>query len=252
MKNCRRSTTIALAIAALFSLVTQPAALGRAQHDAGVYVNVDIDGIGPARVDALKALPSVRWWIELDRQLLVHGSRHVLAELSGFRFREVDRSIDPSELCVLYGRGAGEAGVPVLASGGRCAVISASPDQRERLTHLFDHEGCGRVPHADNAIRPLVPNSVLAHQAANSPASAAKADFDVAIQALVDAVDPVRWRNDVQTLGTYNRYTRGSGNLAARDWLVAQFQALPGLTVTTPNFTCPVEAERRPTTSSQR
>jgi len=41
---------------------------------------------------------------------------------------------------------------------------------------------------------------------------------------------------DVTTLSGFNRYTHGPQIDQARDWLVNQFDAMPGLTVTTPSF----------------
>jgi hypothetical protein len=85
-----------------------------------------------------------------------------------------------------------------------------------------------------------VPNLVLARQAANDRPRAASVEvangFDVPVQQLVDSVDGSRWFADVQTLGGWNRYTRGTQITAARDWLVSQFQAMPGLTVETQSF----------------
>ena len=49
-------------------------------------------------------------------------------------------------------------------------------------------------------------------------------------------VDGDRWFADVVVLASYNRYTHGPGIHGARDWLVSQFQSLPGLQVTTSSF----------------
>jgi hypothetical protein len=212
-----------------------------AQSTGKIYANVDIDRIGHERLEALKALPGLEWWVELDRELLACLDREALPALAaGYRYRVVAEDADPSELCVFYGRGARKSGATVLAKGGRAAVLLASPAERARLEH--DDHGHEDVPHAaHNTVAPFTPNAVLAHQAANDPQvrGAGAASFDVAVQALVDSVNGPRWHADVATLGGFNRWTRGSGIAAARDWLVSQFQAMPGLTVTTQTFTVP-------------
>jgi hypothetical protein len=212
----------------------------RPQGTGTFYANVQIDRIGHERLEELKRLPGLEWWVELDDELLVSGdARMVEALAAGYRFRIVAEDADPSELCILYGRGAKRSGARVLARGGRAAVLLATPAERARIEHDGAHDET--TPHAHNTIAPFVPNIALAHQAANdAPRDGASiASFDVAVQSLVDQIDGGRWRADVQTLGGFNRYTRGAGIAGARDWLVSQFQALPGLTVTTQSFSVP-------------
>lgn len=238
MRARRSRFAFVLTIAALVSLtLVGTAGATRSHASSKVYASVDIDGIGYQRLEALKHAPGIEWWVELDRELLVCGAPEMLAAIGGgYAYREIHETIDPANLCILYGRGAEEAGVRVLAKGGRSAVVVATPAERRRLERMHAH---GDVPHAHNVVAPFVPNVALAHQAANDAPRASKTSFDVSIQALVDSIDVNRWHDDVQTLGTFNRYTRGSGNLAARDWLVQQFQALPGMVVTTPSFNVP-------------
>ena len=213
-----------LASLAVLCLVFSAAA--RPQAAATIYANVRIDRIGHERLAELKRLPGLEWWVELDEELLVCGdARTVKALSSGYSFRIVARDANPDELCILQGRGARRAGARVLASGGRSAVLLATPAERARLEH--DGHDDEQTPHAHNLIAPFMPNAVLARQAANEPPrdGASTATFNVAIQAMVDSVDGARWRSDVQTLGGFNRYTRGTGITAARNWLVDQFEA---------------------------
>ncbi len=235
----RRSLTIAIVAMALMCLtIPHATATTRLRGSARIYANVDIDRIGYARLEALKVLPGLDWWVELDDQMLVCGEAQMLAGLASYRYRLIAERVDPANLGILYGAGSASAGVPILAKGGRSAIVLATPEQRERIEHAQKHAD-DDVPHAHGAVAPFVPNIALAHQAANDPIRTDKTAFDVSVQSLVDSVDGNRWYADIQTLGGWNRYSRNAGNITARDWLVQQFQAMPGLTVTTPSFNIP-------------
>jgi Zn-dependent M28 family amino/carboxypeptidase len=56
------------------------------------------------------------------------------------------------------------------------------------------------------------------------------------VQSLVDEVDGARWFSDLSTLAGYNRWSYGTDIHHALAWLENQFEALPGITVTTPSF----------------
>ncbi len=242
MSRLRPSRIVSLLSIVVVSLtVALPSvSASRPQDPKRVYVVVDIDRIGFERLTMLKTLPGLDWWVELDDQMLVSGRPSVLESLDrgGFSSRMLTGDIDPGSLYILYGRDAEASGARVLAAGGRHAVIVATPEQKARLQGDHDHDGVAGIPHSHNEVLPFTPNFSLAHQAANSPAREPEA-WDVSIQALVDAVDGNRWFGDIQTLGGWNRNSRNAQNLTARDWLVGQFQALPGMTVTTPSFNIP-------------
>jgi hypothetical protein len=237
MSVYRRLLAVVVIGALLFALNATPSGLAARPSDSGkVYAVVNIDRVGHERLTALKALPSLEWWVELDDQLLVCGDRAMLAALAGrYAYRTLDGPLNPKELSVVYrlhGEEADEPGVRVLARGGHASVIHGSRSRAPEHGGAPDHNGPHDV-HATAA--PFVPNAVIARQAANNPPRAT-ADFDVSIQSLVDSVNGNRWHADVGTLGGWNRFTRNAGVLAARDWLVGQFQTLPGLTVTTQAF----------------
>ena len=227
---------VALSAALPATAVTRPQASKR------IYVIVDIDRIGHERLTALKSLSGVDWWVELDDKMLVSGQPTMLESLerAAFTSRMVSGSIDPDEIYLLFGRDAEASGARVLARSGRHAVVVANAEQKARLEGPgdHDHEAESLAPHSHNVVLPFRPNVSLSHQAANSPARQPEA-WDISIQGLVDAVDGGRWFSDIQTLGQWNRNSRQPGNVTARDWLVAQFQAIPGLVVTTQAFTVP-------------
>jgi len=53
---------------------------------------------------------------------------------------------------------------------------------------------------------------------------------------MVNKVNVTRWFNDIQTLASWNRYAMGTQIQTATSWLVQQFSAIPGLSVTTQSF----------------
>ena len=193
------------------------------------YAVIDIDGIGFEALQTLRTTDGITWWVELDDELLVLAESDALAQIG--RKRELTRSeirAVPERLFFLgpaHSRDTEALDVDVLARGGRFAVVQARGDGPPVA---LDHEV---------ATLPFRPDVVLARQWVNGPPRETPVHrFEGAIQDLVDEVDPQRWFNDVTALAAYNRYTHGSEILDARDWLVLQFEALPGLVVTTPDF----------------
>lgn len=198
------------------------------------YAVVDIDGIGFEALQTLQGEDGVAWWVELDDELLVLAESETLDRMADRR--DVNRSelvAVPDRLFFLVSAHAHDTldlEVDVLARGGRFAVVQARGD---RPPAALGH---------GMAILPFRPDVVLARQWANLPLREARAEearpqeAQAAIQDLVDEVHAQRWFNDVTALAAYNRYTHGSEILDARDWLVLQFEALPGLSVTTQSF----------------
>jgi len=224
--------------AVVFSFVLPSVTEGGTRSDKRVFAIVDIDRIGRERLVQLQALEGLDWWIEADDEMLVIGQPVMLANLAraGYASRPLTGEIDVENLYLLLGRDAEDSGARVLVRGGRTAVIVATPEQKARIESDFDRDS--DVAHGHNEVRSFVPNLSLAHQAANSR-SRQPESWDVAIQALVDSVDGNRWFGNIQTLGQWNRNSRQPGNVTARDWLVGQFQSIPGLAVTTQSFTIP-------------
>lgn len=208
------------------------AAFSSPESAAPRYARVDIDRLGPQRLAQLKATPGLRWWVELDRQLVVLAEPNVLKQLQSQRPTEVLHQIPVREdqltfLRFDHFRDVDALDAHILGRGGRFALLqlrSAPPKTHHdgEHKHLLYFDG-------------FKPNSVLAAQSANRALKRKRA-VDPDIQALVDQVDGDRWLGDVTTLAEWNRYSYGSEIRDARDWLVAQFQAIDGLTVTTEPF----------------
>jgi hypothetical protein len=245
MNSRHRPFVMVLIVLALAgSGIAGATAAGRGETSK-VYAVVDIDRIGFERLEALKAAPGLAWWEELDDQLLVCGSRAAVRALSGrYDVRVLDVPVNERGLRFVYrlhGDEAIETNAVVLARGGHVTVVQSDDAWGDTLASLHDDHREHGPYEAHAASAPFVPNMVLAHQVANGrPRPASKQvrtnGFDVPVQQLVDSVDGNRWNADIQTLGGWNRWTRGTQVLTARDWLVEQFQAMPGLTVETQAF----------------
>ncbi|MEM7581855.1 MAG: M28 family peptidase [Acidobacteriota bacterium] len=224
-------TKYALAAIATWCMLPFSGASLEAGNEA-VYGRFDIDEIGAERLQELAGHPGFEWWMELDDQLLVLTTEATLVELErNFACERLDVAPRPERLFVMHGARTDDfpaMDVDVLAMGGRRAVIQARSNAQPI------------PPHAHHAhMRPFEPNQVLARQSANLTAlRQARLRQALLPQAsmLAEEVDAQRWFNDVSTLSSYNRYTHGSEILQARDWLVQQFAAMPGLTVETPVF----------------
>ncbi len=82
----------------------------------------------------------------------------------------------------------------------------------------------------------LTPNRILARAGSNLPLTELEEALRAVDPAIVDAVDSDRWFAAVVALAGWNRWTHGTEIHDARDWLVARFGELPGVTVTTQSF----------------
>ena len=227
--------------------------------DASQLAVIDIDQIGPTRLQALREEPGVAWWVELDSQLLVLAQPEALAAIGRERSVLLLESVDPNRLQFVrqaHSQRLVEAGIAPLASGGRWAVIETpKPPSHGTLALLGGNHAAAGSPTAPQTLAETAPfprqvhvayvafqpNTVLARQAANDPALVrsshrASASQTEAVASLVAEVDEARWFADLETLASWNRHTRGTQIHDARDWLLGQFSALPGLTATTQSF----------------
>ncbi len=207
--------------------VAASAAAPAASGDGAIYARIDIDALGPGPLQEIEETPGLVWWVELDNRLLVLAGEPVLASLE--RRWAVERLAvgpRPSRLYLVRGaRGEDLAAmdVDVLAAGGRHAVVQARRGERPE------------PPAAHGAaLLPFEPNRVLARQLANQ--APPRVALGPQIAGLIDEVDEQRWFDGVAALADFNRYTHGPEIDAARDWLVQQLEALPGLAVTTESF----------------
>ncbi|MEM7052076.1 MAG: M28 family peptidase [Acidobacteriota bacterium] len=203
---------------------------------------VDIHQVGPVKLAQLQALPHTDWWVEADDELLLCGGEGLTAEASATgRLLQIHRRVQADQLYRLrraHDKDFGLPGVRALVRGGRFAVIEMG-DGVDRKTpwHALHSasEGSPGPTSVGAALEPFAPNMVLVRQAANMHRPARRA-VDPAVQVVVDEVDGQRWQNTNNVLSGFHRHTHAPAIDQARDWLAAQFGALPGLIVTTPTF----------------
>ncbi|HOC44922.1 MAG TPA: M28 family peptidase [Thermoanaerobaculales bacterium] len=225
--HCRRAAAVAL-VAGLW-----PALAAAGGEPPSACAVVDIHEIGWERLESLKRAPGVGWSVEIGRELLVCGDGALASLAAADRaVRPVEGAVDAGRLWIargLSGDQLAQLGLETVAGSGRLALVRLQ-DGAELVTGAADPER-----DAHQALVAVRPGTVVVRQAANRPASPAR-DWDPAVQALVDEIDGDRWFVDVVTMAAFNRYTLAPGILDARDWLVAAFEALPGVTVETPSF----------------
>ncbi len=193
----------------------------------------DIDGAGWDTTETIKQTPGARWWIELDDRILICGTLDSIDRIAT-EHPVVDRpeKVTDDRMMLSVGRSALDLeseGFRILASAGGYAIVLAPVAQDDPIAATVRDRRDRRV------LAPLPRNTVVLRQQANAP-PAPKTTFLPEVQTLVDQVNGNRWFDDVVSLASYNRHTHSPDNLNARDWLVAQFQSLPNLTVTTPSF----------------
>ena len=194
---------------------------------------VDIHEIGWERLQAVAGAAGVDWWIELGGELLACGDGAMASRLAATRpLRALPDPVDLDRLWVARGFSEDQLdqmGFELVAGAGRLALVSLWPGAE--LLAGADTPACG----VHQALIAATPGMVVVRQAGNRPDAVAR-DWDPAVQALVDEIDGDRWFIDIETLADFNRYTHSPGILDARDWLVAAFETLPGVTVETPSF----------------
>ncbi|MEO7935007.1 MAG: M28 family peptidase [Dokdonella sp.] len=195
---------------------------------------VDIRHSDATQVAIRKHDVHVRWWLELDDQLLLVGdrgevrkaapNRDVLGEIVNFNR---DHLRLHAIGCVR------EAGSPgrLIARGGRWELRELS-DSELAMPLPSIHDG-----HSDEW-REVEPNSVIAwrYRPHEAPAVA-----NPIVQSVVDSIDTTRWFADVTTLANWNRSSYGSELAMSRAWIETQFSGL-GLMVSAPAFSMPGSA----------
>ena len=192
---------------------------------------VDIHSAGWDRVQKITGDPGVAWWIEFGSELVLCAENSTLEKIGQTRsVSPVGGDIADAQMWFVRNFEALEfddLGLRLVVGTSRfgLAIVPGLGDAVPFQSIIPQHRG----------VFPVEKNTVLVRRAANRLEGEA-ARFSPEIQAFVDEVDGDRWMVDVTTLSGFNRYTHGPQIDQARDWLVTQFEAMPGLTVTTPDF----------------
>lgn len=192
---------------------------------------MSIDGLGYERLAETQSHPEVRW-VELGTELLLcGGAESVYRASDGLRvLREI--AVEPNDLVLMQGfRRSLHDGRDVLASGGRFAVVIRNApridDQADGDTHFgHAHSTTLGVPWSRVVVRLDVNRPPRSERTAGSPQVRSHQ-----VDNLVTSIDGARWLSDVGTLATWDRHSLRSGIAGARDWIQAQFFAMPGMSV---------------------
>lgn len=227
--------------------------LGFATSAGGTTLAAGGDSCVVARIESgasplaerLRGLAAVDYWIEADRELLLcaRGGRASglglasAAQRAGAVVAAIHSEIRPERLRFWRGgrRLGSEAIGRVLIEGGRWAVIELAAWSTVTESTVAEPVGPGPERVAQRFQR-FVPDTVLARRQRRVEAAEGEALTDPQIEALLSELDAGRWFADLSTLAGWNRWTRGSQILSARDWLEAAFEGLDGVSATTASF----------------
>lgn len=169
-----------------------------------------------ATINALKQSSDLDWWLGFAEATVIAAPMSQLDRLTqglpvSGRFSGVDQ-----RYLAFHGRGCDHDPVAfperVLYDGGRWSLVQLPAPLTEA--------------NADRSLRPFKGNVQVTFNLAGTKGAGA----DPRIQALVDQVDADRWFADVETLASYDRHSNHPELADARDWLIAQFSAMPGIT----------------------
>ncbi|MEM7350827.1 MAG: M28 family peptidase [Acidobacteriota bacterium] len=183
-------------------------------------------------------------WAEIDDVLFACGADELFDALrdTGHPAMRYWQDVPLERLFVVRGAHPGsfhdDGDLEILVRGGPYSVIWAGTEtawQAMSAGQLPEatgdtHAGCG---HAQ--VQPLAGGMVLARQSVNRAVRGTTV-FGPEAELAADTVDGARWFTDVETLAGWNRWTLGAQIDLARDWLVAQLGAMPGLSVSTQVF----------------
>lgn len=206
--------------------------------------------ISPAEESRASALLVIELTLEAGARSIVcaDGSARTAPELGlqlragGVQAGRAWAAVERSRLVVVRGARGDRVGTlgRVLALAGRRAVVELAPERAlEDPWSSFHAAECG----AESAQRlaevaePVVGERVvLARRLRRGDRAAASGPVTPALERAVGRVDRDRWFAAVEALAGWNRWTRGSQILLARDWLVARFGELAGMEVWTESF----------------
>jgi hypothetical protein len=189
-----------------------------------VYVLVNLERSHSVQVEDLK--DRTEWWLELGHKMLILATQEEIRQLR-LPYQILPYEVDLAALHLLptgCGRNEFPEDAILLAQTKRFAVVQLMCED----VAFKDHHG-----HQFELI-PVEANMVIEQR---REIQAAKRGPSSTIQNVVDLVDENRWFDDVTQLASWNRYSRSPEVDLARDWLVAQFEAMPGLKVRTQEFT---------------
>jgi len=191
--------------------------------------------VGPAEVRILAGVREVLCFDASSRTSEEVGGALAAA---GVRWERSWAGVDRGRLVAIRGiRRADALSLGrVLAGAGRGAVVELAPERSldDLVPPFHAAEGEGRTLVRLRDLAESVGGLVVLARLVSPEGSAGP--VSPALDRLVGGVDADRWLAAATTLAGWNRWTRGSQILLARDWLAARFAELRGAEVWTESF----------------
>lgn len=176
-------------------------------------VIVEISGLGPARVQALKQGPEVRWAAEFGTEMLLGVAPAALKDWEG---RPGVRSglglLDRDEIWVRSHVCIHESQQPALGAVGGFEVLRMPPS----VIRYAKRSGVNGAA--------LPADGVVAQEAGNSAAAKATLGASPEVQAVVNRIDAERWFQTMSLLAGFNRNTYSAALGSASDWILSAFE----------------------------
>lgn len=176
-------------------------------------VIVEISGLGPARVQALKQDPTVRWAAEFGTEMLLGVTPSALKE---WQARPGVRAglgpLDRDEIWVRSHVCIHESQQPALGAVGGFEVLRMPPS----VIRYAQRSGVNGSA--------LPSDGVVARESRNSSAPKSALGASAAVQAVVDQIDPERWFQTMSLLAGFNRNSFSPALGSSRDWILSAFE----------------------------
>ena len=222
----RNFLTTLLIVVCSALMVASPAVSNNVESKSElVFVKVDINAIGPAKLAEIKKNISHKLSIEADMDLILLTTKKEAAKHVGIA---VPLDLEPRKDQLFIIRKAHDDLLDsiegdVIARAGRSAVVQAKSGYLKQLTW-------------HPAVAKLEESIVLAKQLANDDVQI-KTKFTQDTSSIVDSVNGQRWQETLTHLASMNRFSRGPGIQNAQRYLEQTLSSLPAMQVSTQAFT---------------
>lgn len=181
---------------------------------------LNIDGIGANKLDQLKNMNGIDWWLEMGDKLLVAPSEDVLSSLPvGVTHEHTIKNVKISDLAVHILGHCDHSETDEILHDNLNVVIDGSAVRIVDVGHLADKTQLMR----HDSILPFETNKVLSYQIENRDFNTKQSNSDT--QLLVDQVDKDRWYSQVEYLAGFDRMLEAD-LITTGDWLESKFTAL--------------------------
>jgi hypothetical protein len=179
-----------------------------------------IDGIGANKLDQIKNMNGIDWWLEMGDKLLVAPSGNVLSELPADVTHEYTiKNVKISDLAVHILGHCDHSETDEILHDNLNVVFAGQTVRIVDIGHLADKSQL--LKH--DSIIPFETNRVLTYQLKNRAFISREVSSDT--QELVDQVDKDRWYSQVEYLAGFDRMEEADLDTTG-DWLENKFTEL--------------------------